>query len=202
MRIFHLIAILIVLGAHVSIQSMNRKATSLNIPPLLKAADEGNIKGVIDSLNKGASIETRDMAGYTALTKATARGYEHIVKFLLDRGANVNTVTELGTTPLGIAASNGYAGIVKLLLKHDPVIDFKHRNVTALASALWSLASRARDDASLAETKERIAQIKLIIKELLEHGATVDNRTLISAQMTDDKEVIQLVKDQMLQKIK
>jgi ankyrin repeat protein len=67
----------------------------------------------------GATIDTRDAEGQTALFKAAAYGQITTVKVLLMLQANVNLADATGATPLGIAKANNFPQIVEILrLQH------------------------------------------------------------------------------------
>ena len=68
-------------------------------------------------------VNAADCMGGTALTWATKRGQEEVVKVLLEReDVNPNTAdTKYGRTPLWWAAKNGNEGLVKILLEREDV---------------------------------------------------------------------------------
>ena len=83
---------------------------------LLQASESGDLFGVGECLDAGASASAQDANGFTALIKAVANGHTDIVDLLLARGAPVNTPA--GThTALRAATLNGQAALVDKLLK-------------------------------------------------------------------------------------
>lgn len=58
----------------------------------LKAAHDDNIELLIDYLDKGMDIETKDVFKWTAFLIASAEGALNVVKELLKRGCDVNYV--------------------------------------------------------------------------------------------------------------
>ena len=83
---------------------------------LLQASESGDLFGVGECLDAGASASAQDSNGFTALIKAVANGHTDIVDLLLARGAPVNTPA--GThTALRAATLNGQAALVDKLLK-------------------------------------------------------------------------------------
>ena len=58
---------------------------------LLQASESGDLFGVGECLDAGASASAQDSNGFTALIKAVANGHTDIVDLLLARGAPVNT---------------------------------------------------------------------------------------------------------------
>ena len=83
---------------------------------LLQASESGDLFGVGECLDAGASASAQDGNGFTALIKAVANGHSDVVDLLLARGAPVNTPA--GThTALRAATLNGQAALVDKLLK-------------------------------------------------------------------------------------
>ena len=83
---------------------------------LLQASESGDLFGVGECLDAGASASAQDSNGFTALIKAVANGHTDVVDLLLARGAPVNTPA--GThTALRAATLNGQAALVDKLLK-------------------------------------------------------------------------------------
>ena len=62
-------------------------------------------------------------AGWTALTRASFKGYLDIVKALLAAGADKDKVDEDGVTPLIWAATQGHLKVVQVLLKAGAKVD-------------------------------------------------------------------------------
>ena len=91
---------------------------------------------------KELDVNAVDCMGSTALTWATIRGHEGVVKMLLEReDVNPNQAdTEYGRTPLWWAAEEGHKEVVKLLLEREGVnpdqIDTKYGS-TPLSLATW-----------------------------------------------------------------
>jgi len=68
-------------------------------------------------------VNADDCMGMTALTWASGRGHEEVVKILLER-EDLNPDkpdTKRGQTPLSRAAMSGHEGVVKMLLERDDV---------------------------------------------------------------------------------
>lgn len=92
-------------------------ANSYNDNRLLTAASRGDTDLVKDALSKGASIDTRDRLGNTALILASDAGYQEIVRLLLDEGAAINALNIYGYTPLLSAITNNHRYIASMLIK-------------------------------------------------------------------------------------
>lgn len=91
-----------------------------------------------------ASLIEQDQDGETALTRAAARGHEHIVKLLLAKGVPVDQRNGNGKTALMRAVINGYYNVTQVLLqaKADPELQ-DDRGRTVIAEAI------SRDDPNL-----------------------------------------------------
>lgn len=85
--------------------------------PLVASVARGQIEAIKDELDKGRSVDTRDLEnGRTLLGWAADNGHDDAVHFLLDRGANPNARDLRGQTVLSRAAANGHGSIVQRLL--------------------------------------------------------------------------------------
>jgi ankyrin repeat protein len=65
---------------------------------LLSCASKGDVAGMEQLLDEGASIDSSDYDRRTALHLATSEGHVPVVELLLRRGANVNPVDRWGDT--------------------------------------------------------------------------------------------------------
>ena len=86
---------------------------------IFEAASGGDADRVRLLLETGASVNMKDLLGYTALMWAAMSGSADTVKLLLDAGADVDMMNNYGSTALMRAAQNGYEDIVMLLLESD-----------------------------------------------------------------------------------
>jgi len=88
----------------------------------------GAFLGIVEILStalemKKWDVNACDCMGMTALTWASGRGHEEVVKVLLER-EDINPDqgdTRYNRTPLSWAADNGHEGIVKMLLEREDV---------------------------------------------------------------------------------
>lgn len=88
---------------------------------LQRACKKGNVKDVIQLLERGADPNEADFCGFTCLHEAALAGHTEVAKILLDHGADVNKPAfEAGDleTPLIDASENQHTETVKLLLKY------------------------------------------------------------------------------------
>ena len=82
---------------------------------ILRAVLDGDEAGVEAALRDGASVDTTDLGGWTALMLAILCLHMRIVKLLLARGATVQTAGNEGATPVFVAAQKGQAEVVRVL---------------------------------------------------------------------------------------
>ena len=97
-------------------------------PLMVAAAETGNTKRLISTLEYVRDI---NFAGYqkeTALHKAAAKGHEDLVQLLLSKGASIEALDEDNYTPLHFAASHGHTSIVELLLSKGASIEAMDKN--------------------------------------------------------------------------
>ena len=71
---------------------------------LWDASASGDFAKVCAAHAQGASVDTANADGRSALMKSAKRGYENIVRFLLDNGANVRARDNNNKTALMGAA--------------------------------------------------------------------------------------------------
>lgn len=89
-------------------------------PPIVLAAEQGDIAAVKSLLDQGADKEAITVEGETPLMAAAARGHIQVISLLLDRGADINR--QSGTAPyhtaLFRAVLNQREDTVTFLLDH------------------------------------------------------------------------------------
>ena len=88
-------------------------------PPLVQAAEEGDLKQVARLLDAGVDPNAHDAWRNTALIYAARDGRVEMVKFLIARGADVNWIDGEKVTPLILASFKNHEAIVRLLLAQD-----------------------------------------------------------------------------------
>lgn len=84
---------------------------------LMCAAAHGSIDCAKHLLDKGANVNLKNFAGYTALHWAAYTGRTETLELLVSKGADVEARTEDGKTPLHIAALRGHLDFIEELLK-------------------------------------------------------------------------------------
>lgn len=81
-----------------------------NTSLLLSCASNGDVPGIIQLLDKGASVNSCDYDKRTGLHVAASEGQVAVVELLLSRGANVNPVDRWGDT---VSSSIGLRIIIR-----------------------------------------------------------------------------------------
>ncbi len=158
------------------------------------AARQGNAQAVQYLLSKGATVDTLDTFGCTALDRAASEGHADCVKLLLAAGASPDAVAEdADGSPLSKAAAQGHTECVRLLLEaganttaaahkeKSPLMQAMEINHTAcielLLPATADLTAATRKGyttlmaAACMETPD-------MLTKLLEKGADVNTRAL------------------------
>lgn len=97
--------------------SLSAQARDFTVDDLTKAAGEGNLHRVLDIVESGVNVNTKDSEGWFPISKAAASGQTEVVKTLIRVGANKNAQTSRRNTPLIFAASRGHKDTVKALLQ-------------------------------------------------------------------------------------
>ncbi len=101
---------------------------------LISVTKYGQRKAVSIILEMGASVNTTDERGNTALLISAQKGDIFITEYLLEKGAHVDVQNSEGKTALMISAEVGSIHIAEVLLKHKASIELKdkHGNTVAL----------------------------------------------------------------------
>ncbi|MFN3713834.1 MAG: ankyrin repeat domain-containing protein [Alcanivoracaceae bacterium] len=97
------------------------------MPPLLQAAQKGDLEAVKKLQAGGASIHQRGVLNATVLHYAAASGNLDLVKYLVESGIDANAKDVNDTTPMHLAAFSGYLAIVQYL--GDRGVGFEGRAV-------------------------------------------------------------------------
>ncbi len=124
-------------------------------PPLVRAAEAGDLARLEALLDGSESVDLRDACRWTPLMKAARNGHVEVVRRLLAEGAEVDAEDKGGYTALLLAAGNGHAEVVRLLLQAGA--DPGHRERTRGWTALdWARREGHREVVSLLEGTPRI----------------------------------------------
>ena len=94
-------------------------------PLMLSAAEAGNTKRLVSTLEFVRNINFTGDLWETALHKAAAEGHKDIVQLLLSKGASIEARDRSSWTPLHVATRNGHTGTVELLLSKGASLEAK-----------------------------------------------------------------------------
>src|SRR5687768_2636873 len=135
----------------------------LSADALLEATRAGDHARVAALLDNGASVNTSNKYGVSALGFAAERGHFDIVRLLVARGADVNVVDSFyGSRPVDFALRGGHLHIAVYLLEHKAqgavsVLNTAIRRRDAAAVKV-ALATKQADAAALANASAVAAQ--------------------------------------------
>ena len=119
----------------ICIINTNLTCASINMD-LMEKINIGNLSDVQLAISNGASINSRNKFGETALMKASYHGHFKIVKYLIENGADVNAKSKIGTTALMEGVLNNNINITKYLIENGADVNAKNiANVNALMIA-------------------------------------------------------------------
>ena len=91
--------------------------------------------------NRGGSLDTQDMFGYTPLHKVACTGQTCGVQHLLNHGASPNSTTAAGASPLHLASLNGHTDVARELINWGALVNT--REEASGYTPLHHAASRA-----------------------------------------------------------
>ncbi len=123
---FALIACNLVMMLPMSVLSQTAYSPGVS-EQLLISARSADLKGIVDSLEHGASPNSRNRFGKTALFTAVEKNRADIVKVMLEHGVDVDLASLEKVTPLMAAAYSGNSEIVELLLSKKPKLEEEDR---------------------------------------------------------------------------
>ena len=86
------------------------------VQTMLKAAVNGDLESMQNSILRGTPINTADGHGWNVLLIASALGYKEAVDWIIAHGADVNRSTDQGLSPLSFAAGKQWADTVDALI--------------------------------------------------------------------------------------
>lgn len=190
---------------------------------LLCAAQKGNEEVCKLLLESGATVETRDKRGWTALGYSAERGHANIVELLCKNGADTEVQMDTNQakrdTALTIACYNGRLDVVKKLLnsgaakEHRNSNDYTPLSVAALNGHVDVVELLLRKGAEInARTNSKLGISPLmlasmnghtkVVKLLLQHGSDINahietnrNSALTLAAFQGRPEVVRLLAD-------
>ena len=86
------------------------------LPPLVAAAEQGDLSALRRQLEAGTPVDTRDPRGRTALLAATHANQVDAARLLIERGADVNAKDSMQDSPFLYAGAQGRLAILMLTL--------------------------------------------------------------------------------------
>nr|WP_274364142.1 MULTISPECIES: ankyrin repeat domain-containing protein [unclassified Paenibacillus] len=168
------------------VESLNRS--------LIQAAESGNTDKVLQLINDGADINTRDARGRTPILAATHGNKAETVKALIEAGADIHLQDNILDNPFLYAGAEGFLEIVKLLIDAgaDPTITNRYGGTALILASehgyvevVKELLTRTEIDVNHVNNLGWTALMEAIvlnnggerqqqvIRLLIEHGANV-----------------------------
>jgi ankyrin repeat protein len=180
---------LLIIGAATACSPNRVNPATLN-KQLIQAIQKGDITSVAELLERGASIEAKDIEdpyGSTALSIAANYGNEAIVKLLLNKGADPVAGGLKGKNALIDAAKSGMVKKVELILKKG--VDQKATDDALMAIGVDTAPAELELPPEMMKEIERKEKIRRgrepkppvldyaeTTRMLLKHGANIDAR--------------------------
>ncbi|WP_435108630.1 ankyrin repeat domain-containing protein [Nocardiopsis synnemataformans] len=102
---------------------LSAEQTGRVIALAMDLAREGRTEELLEFLDHGLPVDTRDEQGNTLVMLAAYHGQEAVVRALVDRGADVDLRNERDQTPVAGALFKGEEGIVAVLVAAGADLD-------------------------------------------------------------------------------
>ncbi len=115
-RIHRLLTLMLCLTLCACLDESDQAPEEETIPPLLNAAEQGDLPGIARLLSDSPDVDVRDACLWTPLMKAALNGHLEAARRLIDAGAEVDLTDKGGYSALMLAASRNHADLVDLLL--------------------------------------------------------------------------------------
>ena len=142
---------------------MSTKKGSSPNKALIKAATEADVGKIVECLENGANIETKNKLQRTPLFLCCENGCLECVVALVEAGANVNTKDHMPNTPLTVAIQKGNMELIRFLIA-QPTIDM-------------NAVTRGYTPLSLLVDLHTIEDKTLLVKQFIKRGAHLINGT-------------------------
>jgi ankyrin repeat protein len=141
---------------------------------MITAAAKGDLHGVQKYCEKGADVNARNKARWTALAYAAKYGHLNVVKYLVEtQSAEVDKKINTGETAMQVALKRGHTDVAKYLLEKGS--DVNMRDIVGMTALSWAAKDGNMD----------------MVKFLVENGADVNaqnpaGRTPIEITLSPD----------------
>lgn len=129
----YLLSILIVLGASLGTIAQDDELNE----KMITAAAKGELTKVHSYVKKGADVNSKNKARWTALAYACKYGHSDIVKYMIENKADINGKVNTGSTPLYIALNAGFYDIADLLVQCKADINMK--DIMGMSPLAWAV---------------------------------------------------------------
>ncbi len=127
----------------------------------------GSEKGFELLIQRGASVQVKDVQGNSTLHKAATFSRESFAKQLIDAGVKVNSTNKVGATPLHYAVRNGDESLTKLLLNNGAeknILDIEGKSVVNMVESMLNQDSLS-DSMGKLISKNSVLSIEKILKQ-------------------------------------
>ncbi len=116
----------------------NKKLKTIELIKILDEIeiDEENWQRVINLMDHGINVNSKNSNGSTALIRVAFYNYQDVAKLLIASGANVNAKNNNGNTALMLAAYSGHKEIVELLIESGA--DINTKNIYSETALIWA----------------------------------------------------------------
>ena len=142
---------------------MSTKKGSTPNKALIKAATEADVSKIVECLENGADIETKNKLQRTPLFLCCENGCLECVVALVEAGADVNTKDHMPNTPLSVAIQKGNLELIRFLIA-QPAIDM-------------NAVTRGYTPLSLLVDLHTIEDKSELVKQFIKRGAHLINGT-------------------------
>ena len=137
-EIFILLSLLGPVSAITAMEVEVETIEDLNEQLLVEVTKPNSYNKVLDLLERGAQVTTKNGDNLTPLHLAALGGYLDVCKLLIEKGADVNAQGKYNMTPLHIAAEKGHLDVCKFLIEKGADVNAQSKdNMTPLHLAVY-----------------------------------------------------------------
>jgi ankyrin repeat protein len=136
---------LLLLGATALGMDNSERHLGVNNPELLllDAAENGNFQKIERLIAHDASVEAKDVNGFTSLMLAAFYGHEAVCGLLIANKASVEAKTNKGVTPLMCAAGSAKLAVCMLLIANKASAAAK--DIDGWTPLIWAVRNRHKE---------------------------------------------------------